>query len=59
MISKIQKTQMDPWLLQLAMFSSLFQCDVSRSIYAIQRGPGAHWNAQVGGLIGAVMTSVF
>lgn len=50
---------MDPWVLQLGMFSSLPQCDVSCSIYALQRGPGARWNAQVGRLMGTVLTSMF
>lgn len=47
-ISKNQQMQMAPWALQLGMFSSPPRCHVSSGIYAIQRGPGARWNAQVG-----------
>lgn len=47
-ISKNQQMQMAPWVLQLGMLSSPPWCDVSSSIKAVQRGPGARWNAQVG-----------
>lgn len=47
-ISKNQQMQMAPWVLQLGMLGSPSRCGVSSSIKAVQRGPGARWNAQVG-----------